>query len=109
PLVGSGAFANLAPRMLRASLVWFVVLSGWHSALAAEKVFDFREEKTGETPRAFRSAVAGEGQPGDWRVIQEEEPPLMAPVSPVARPLPKRPVLAQVARDKTDEHFPLLI
>ena len=108
-LVAWGAFANLAHQMLRASLLWLVVLSGWNSAPAAEKVFDFHEEKVGEVPRGFRSSVAGEGHPGDWRVIQEEVPPLMAPVSPVARPLPKRPVLAQMARDRTDEHFPLLV
>src|SRR5262245_38157495 len=85
-----------------------LVLSGW-TALGAEKVFDFREEKLNTLPRGFRSAITGEGTPGEWKVIQDEVPSLMQPLTPQAQPLGRRPVLGQVARDRTDEHFPVLI
>src|SRR5262245_52237519 len=84
------------------------LLSGW-TVLSAEKVFDFREEKLNTMPRGFRSAITGEGAPGEWKVIQDEVPPLMQVLTPQAQPLGRRPVLAQVARERTDEHFPVLI
>jgi hypothetical protein len=85
-----------------------VLLSAW-MARGAERVFDFRDDKTNQSPQGFRSTLAGAGAPGEWKVILEDAPSLMAPVTPLARPLGKRPVLAQLARDKTDEHFPLLV
>jgi hypothetical protein len=79
------------------------------AAFAAEKKFDFSELKEGEQPAGFRSAVTGEGKPGKWVVILDEAPPPMEFFSPQARAVFKRPVLAQVAEDPTDEHFPLLV
>src|SRR5262245_2958651 len=78
-------------------------------AFSAERNFDFSEFKENETPKDFRSAVAGLGKPGDWKVILEDVPPLLPPLSPDARIVTKQAVLAQLARDQTDEHFPLLI
>ena len=72
-------------------------------------MLDFQHEKINETPRGFRSAVTGEGSPGSWKVILDEVPSLMEPISPQAKPLGRRPVLAQLARETTDEHFPVLI
>jgi hypothetical protein len=95
--------------MLRASITTIVVLLSAWVALAAEKIFDFREDKVNESPRGFRSAVTGEGRPGEWKVILDEVPSLMEPVFPGAKPLGRRPVLAQLARETTDEHFPVLI
>ena len=90
-------------------LVALVLLClGW-PASGADKVFDFRQEKVGEVPRGFRSTVAGQGVPGDWRLLLDEVPSLLAPLSPNAPGGNKRPVLAQLARDRTDEHFPMLI
>jgi hypothetical protein len=95
--------------MLRPSITTLlIVLSAW-SMFGAEKVFDFREDKLQETPRGFRSTVTGQGAPGEWKVILDEVPSLMAPISPQAKPLGRRPVLAQLARETTDEHFPVLI
>jgi Domain of Unknown Function (DUF1080) len=85
-----------------------ILLSGW-TALSAEKVFDFREDKLNTQPRGFRSAVTGEGTPGEWKVVQDDVPSLMPALTPQAQPLGRRPVLAQVARDRTDEHFPVLL
>jgi hypothetical protein len=77
--------------------------------MAAEKVFDFSELKAGETPAGFRSAVSGEGKPGEWKIMMDELPSAMPPIFAVSTSANTRPVLAQVSRDKTDEHSPLLI
>lgn len=84
------------------------LLLGW-SARAGEHVFDFSSTPEGGLPAGFRSAVNGEGKPGNWQVIWDEVPPLLPSLSSQAPAVSKRPVLAQLAEDPTDEHFPLLI
>jgi hypothetical protein len=79
-------------------------------AIAAERKFDFGEFRDNETPPGFRSAVTGRGKPGDWKVILKDVPPLLPPLTPQApASTTKHAVLAQLAQDPTDEHFPLLI
>jgi hypothetical protein len=78
-------------------------------AVAAEHAFDFGECKEGQTPPGFRSTVSGQGKPGDWQIRFEPVPPMLAPLTPQAAATTKKPVLAQVARDPADEHYPLLI
>src|SRR6266404_1752438 len=77
--------------------------------LGAERIFDFGAWPENQTPPGFRSTVAGKGKPGDWKVVLDEVPPLLAPLNPAAPVVTKRPILAQLAEDPTDEHFPLLI
>ncbi len=91
----------------RQTIVQAIVLFGW-AAFGAEKVFDFRADKLGETPAGFRSVVAGTGQPGEWKIIQDDVPSLLA-LSALAPGAGKRPVLAQLSRDRSDEHFPILL
>jgi hypothetical protein len=80
------------------------------AAGAAERKFDFGEFRENETPPGFRSAITGKGRPGDWKVILEDVPPTLAPLTPQApTSRTKHSVLAQLAQDPTDEHFPLLI
>lgn len=79
------------------------------SAGAAERVLDFSDATPDKSPPGFRSLLAGEGAPGDWRVILDEVPPLLPPLSDKAPVVTKRPVLAQLSRDRTDERFPLLV
>ncbi|HOC57507.1 MAG TPA: DUF1080 domain-containing protein [Verrucomicrobiota bacterium] len=76
---------------------------------AAERKFDFSQVREGQMPPGFRSAVTGQGKPGDWQVIRDEVPPLLPTLTPGARPVARKAVLAQLAQDPTDEHFPLLI
>lgn len=78
--------------------------------LAAERQFNFGDFGENEIPPGFRSALTGSGKPGDWKVIQENVPSLLAPLT--SQPVPSHAshsVLAQLAQDPTDEHFPLLI
>jgi hypothetical protein len=78
--------------------------------LAAEKRFDLGEMREGEQPEGFKSAVTGEGKPGKWQIVLDEAPaPAEFLLSPQGKSVFKRPVLAQVAEDGTDEHFPLFI
>jgi hypothetical protein len=76
---------------------------------AAELFLDFAQFKVGEAPAGFRNAVGGQGQPGDWRILLDEAPLALPPISVNSPIATKRPVLAQLARDPTDEHFPMLI
>jgi hypothetical protein len=76
---------------------------------AAEIELDFNEFKLNERPAGFRSTVSGTGDPGDWKIILDEVPPLVAPFTPNPSGLTRRPVLAQLKQNPADEHFPLLI
>jgi hypothetical protein len=79
------------------------------SARAAELKFDFGDFSVNQTPRGFRSALLGQGKPGDWKVVMDEVPPLLAPLTSKAPVVTRRAVLAQLSQDPTDERFPLLI
>jgi hypothetical protein len=86
--------------------LWLCVCS---PALAAERVFDFSSVRPGAVPPDFRSSVIGEGAPGDWQVAEvplQETPAIGLPQSGGA---PRLAVVAQLAQDPTDEHFPVLI
>jgi hypothetical protein len=93
---------------MRDEFLWALVLLVL-PAVAAERKFDFSEVRENQAPPGFHSVVTGQGKPGDWRVIMDEVPSLMQPLSPGARSVAKKAVLAQLAQDPTDEHFPLLI
>jgi hypothetical protein len=79
------------------------------SAFGAERVFDFKDLPADKTPPGFRSVVAGKGKVGDWKIVMDEVPPLLAPLTDKAPVVTRRAVLAQVSQDATDERFPLLI
>ncbi|MGC8743673.1 MAG: family 16 glycoside hydrolase [Verrucomicrobiia bacterium] len=76
---------------------------------AAEKQFDFASLSEGETPAGFSSLLVGQGEPGVWKIIMDEVPPALKPFSTRAVVSSKRPVLAQVSKDKTDERFPVFV
>ena len=82
------------------------------SASGAEIRINFSDFVAGQAPTNFHNALAGTGQPGDWKIVMDESPsafaPLMPQITPTA-PATRRPVLAQLSRDPTDEHFPMLI
>jgi hypothetical protein len=79
------------------------------SAGAAEKRFDFSQYAEDEAPKGFKSVVAGEGKPGEWKVILETVAPKLAPLTDKAQAVAKQAVLAQLSKDRTDEHFPILL
>ena len=82
------------------------------SAPGAEIKIAFSDFAVGQSPTNFHNALAGAGQPGDWKIVTDESPSALAPLMPqitaTARTV-RHPVLAQLSQDPTDEHFPMLI
>src|SRR4051794_33911233 len=96
PLIFSALSASL-------SLVFLTT-----AAFGAEIYFDFAKENPDEALSGFLSTVSGEGKPGIWKLIDAEVPsgiPNLTPNAPAAHGL----VLAQLSRDLTDEHYPILV
>ena len=93
---------------MRNHLLWALLLLAL-PAFAAERLFDFSATPEGKLPPGFRSVVTGQGKPGDWQVFMDEVPSLLPSLTPGAKNVAKKAVLAQLAQDPTDEHFPLLI
>jgi hypothetical protein len=79
------------------------------SAAGAEIKIDFSDFVAGQTPTNFHAALAGGGRPGVWKIVMDEVPPLLAPLSPHAPGFSHRAVVAQTGADPTDERFPMLI
>ncbi len=84
----------------------FAVLS--FTAGAAQINFNWSLDPLGRAPTNFTSRLTGGGAPGDWKLVTDDVPPLLATINPNA-PIPRRNVLAQLSTDKTDERFPLLV
>jgi hypothetical protein len=79
------------------------------SAAAAERVFNFGDGTSDRLPPGFSSLLVGEGSPGEWKVVLDDVPPLLAPETDKAPAVSKRAVLAQISQDPADERFPVLI
>jgi hypothetical protein len=78
----------------------------------AELKFDFGDSLTNQPLSAFRSVLAGGGQAGEWKIVMDEVPPLLAPLTPQATHasvVTRRAVLAQVSQDTTTERFPMFL
>jgi len=78
-------------------------------ASGAERVFNFGEVPSETLPAGFKSVLVGEGKPGEWKIVMDDVPPLLAPQTDKAPAVSKRAVLAQVSQDPTDERFPVLV
>lgn len=93
---------------MRNLLLWALALAAL-PASAVEQTFNFGETPPDQAPPGFRSIVGGGGKPGDWRVILEEVPSEMAPLTPQAPSITRHAVLAQLAREPVNDHFPMFI
>ena len=89
--------------------LWCVLFAAALSANAAEMLFDFTNIAEGKTPAGFRSLLAGSGAAGEWKIVLDEVPPLLAPLTDKAPVVTRRGVLAQINQDPTDERFPMLV
>ena len=76
---------------------------------AAERHFDFSGARLNEPLPGFRSTVSGEGKPGDWKVVEDESRPSIAVPDATPSVAIRHQALAQLSREATGEHFPLLI
>ena len=79
------------------------------SVRGAEIRIDFNGSLAGAAPTNFHAALAGSGQPGTWKVLLDDVPPLLAPLTDRAPAVTKRAVLAQTSQDPNNERFPLCI
>lgn len=78
-------------------------------ARGAERRIDLSQYELNSLPKEFQSVVTGQGKPGDWRVLMGNVPSMMPALNPQATNNSQGFVLAQMAADPADEHFPLLI
>lgn len=93
---------------MRRQIFWLLLVLSL-PAFGAELTFDFSKFPPNETPSGFTSLLYGKGQPGDWKVVMEAEPPAIAPATAKAPMVTRRAVLSQLKQDPTDERFPLLV
>src|SRR5206468_1975704 len=104
----SARFFLLPCHLMSRSISCLAVLIAAWPLLGAERYFDFSGAKLNQAPPGFRSTVSGEGKPGDWQVIEDRTGPT-APLEAKSSVTTRHQVLAQLSRDTTDEHFPMLI
>jgi hypothetical protein len=82
------------------------------SASGAEIKINWGDFTTGQSPTNFHNALAGAGQPGDWKIVTDESPSAFTPLMPQIKstaPGVRRPVLAQLSQDPANERFPMFI
>jgi hypothetical protein len=79
------------------------------SVSGAEIKFDFGAISAGQSPTNFHAALAGGGQPGEWKIVADEMPSAFAPLTDRAPVTSRQGVLAQTSQDMTDSRFPLFI
>jgi hypothetical protein len=96
-------------RLMNRRVIWLLIFAFAHPALALERQFDFSATPVNQTPSNCVSTVAGAGKPGSWKVILDDFAPALQPLSPNAPAAYKKAVVAQLAEDFGDEHFPMLI
>jgi hypothetical protein len=85
-----------------------VALLAW-TATGAERVFNFGEYPSDQTPSNFVSAVSGLGKPGQWHVILDQAPSMMPARDTNSPAMTQHAVLAQLERVGMDQHFPVLV
>src|SRR5688572_654471 len=95
-------------QLSRIGFLWVGLIVFTEYAYGAEIFFNFANDKQSETPAGFLSTVSGEGKPGTWKIIDDEVSSSIPNVTPRAA-AQRRPVLAQLSRDLTDEHYPILV
>jgi len=89
--------------------VCLVLAMSVSAAEMKEMKIDFSGFPAGSTPTNFHSAIAGGGQPGDWKIVMDEVPSAFPSLPTEAPVMNRQAVLAQTSTDPTDEHFPLFI
>ena len=77
--------------------------------LGAEIKIDFSDFATGQTPTGFHSVLAGSGQPGEWKIVEDEVPSLFPAFNGKTPTVARHSVLAQLSQDPADNRFPMLI
>src|SRR6266852_3795792 len=90
-------------------IAFFMAVAFALEARAAEMVFDFSQFRLHEAPEGFRSALTGQGKPGEWQVVLDRAPSAFPALPNKAPELVEQSVLGQLSRERIDERFPMLI
>src|ERR1035438_1177724 len=90
----------------------FILLCGLAlagSVSGAELQFNFGDMVANGSLTNFHAAVLGGGGPAAWKIVQDEVPSALAPLTDRAQNVARRSVLAQTSQDATDERFPMFV
>ena len=92
-------------------LLVFLCLALALPVMGAEIKFNFGDfSQSRALTNDFRSALAGGGRPGNWKIVTDEMPSAFTPLlSSNAPAMNHISVLAQLDTDPTDERFPMLV
>lgn len=95
--------------MVRGFVTFAAALLLTGSLGAAELAFDFNKTLEGKLPEKFSVWLSGTGAEPQWRVLTDEAPSSLAPLTTKGGATIKAAVIAQTSMDTTDEHFPALV
>lgn len=90
------------------TLLCGLVALGW-SVTGAELQFNFGGLAPDSSLGKFHAALLGGGGPVTWKIVQDEVPSALAPLTDRAQNVARRSVLAQTSQDATDERFPMFV
>jgi hypothetical protein len=95
--------------MLKRALVLFI--AGFAVGVSAAQIeFDFSKDAVDQPPPGFVSLVTGRGEPAPWKVVEEQVPPILAPIEPNAPGnTTQRAVLSVQSFNLGEDHFPVLL
>ena len=79
------------------------------ASYGAQIKIDFGDSTVGRTPTGFHSVLAGSGQTGEWKVVEDEVPSLLPAFNGKTPIVARHSVLAQVSQDPDDNRFPMFI
>ena len=79
------------------------------TAAAAELQFNFASNAEGSAPEGFSAALFGKGQPPLWKIVQDDVPPTLAPMTDKAPMVTRQGVLTQASPEMADEYFPMFV
>ncbi|MDB6122775.1 MAG: hypothetical protein JWQ71_1768 [Pedosphaera sp.] len=105
----SPGFFLLPSVPMRNYFLWVLLAGFASSAFAAERRFDFSESPENQSPTNCHSMMSGTGKPANWKVIMADVPLALPALTPNAPSTGKKAVVAQLAEEMTDEHFPMLV
>jgi len=95
--------------MLKRVLV--IIIAGFAVGVSAAQIeFDFSKDAVGQPPPGFVSLVTGRGEPAQWKVVNVQVPPILAPLEPNAPGnTAQRAVLSVQSFNLDEDHFPVLL
>ncbi|HZV34540.1 MAG TPA: family 16 glycoside hydrolase [Verrucomicrobiae bacterium] len=79
------------------------------AASASERTWNFSQMTVDQSPTGCFSTVAGEGKPGTWKIVMDDFPLAMQPLSSNAPKTAPKSVVGVVDRDYTLLHYPMLV